>query len=131
MKIFREERHLAINVVHSPRTDEPSTSEFQPRMALSDLKYRKFLLFWNVNLFLYIKNRSLGFHSFLRELFVGPEPVIRYLCKMYRVHNIPVGDQRAYENFASFETNTDLFSLHFLEVSPSFSLYFSSFMLKC
>lgn len=38
MKILREERQLAVNVVHSPRSDEPSTSEFQPRMALSDLK---------------------------------------------------------------------------------------------
>ncbi|XP_046447259.1 structural maintenance of chromosomes protein 5-like isoform X2 [Daphnia pulex] len=81
MKILREDRHLPVNVVHSPRNDnEPLTSEFQPRMAISDLK-------------------DLGFHSFLRELFVGPEPVVRYLCKMYKVHNIPVGDQRAYENF--------------------------------
>lgn len=81
MKILREEKNLAINVVHSPRNDnEPSTSEFQPRMAISDLK-------------------KLGFYSFLRELFVGPEPVVRYLCKMYKVHNIPVGDHTTYENF--------------------------------
>jgi hypothetical protein len=131
MKIVREERHLAINVVHSPRTDEPSTSEFQPRMALSDLKYRKFLLFWNVNLFLYIKNRSLGFHSFLRELFVGPEPVIRYLCKMYRVHNIPVGDQRAYENFGVIRDQYGTLFPTFFGGVTKFSLYFSSFMLKC
>ncbi len=35
----------------------------------------------------------------MRELFVGPEPVVRYLCKMNGVHNIPVGDKTTYENF--------------------------------
>ena len=56
MKILREERHLAINVVHSPRADEPSTSEFQPRMALSDLKLvQKVFVVLECKLFLYIK----------------------------------------------------------------------------
>ena len=56
MKILREERHLAINVVHSPRADEPSTSEFQPRMALSDLKLvQKVFVVLECKLFLHIK----------------------------------------------------------------------------
>ncbi len=42
--------------------------------------------------------REFGFSSYLRELFTGPEPVVSYLCRSYQVHNIPVGDRRAYEN---------------------------------
>jgi hypothetical protein len=51
MKILREDRHLPVNVVHSPRNDnEPLTSEFQPRMAISDLKLVEQILFRNVNI---------------------------------------------------------------------------------
>ena len=43
--------------------------------------------------------REYGFHSYIRELFTAPEPVVRYFCKMNSIHNIPVGDQRVYDNF--------------------------------
>lgn len=39
MRILREEKRLRVNVVHSPTSSEPSTSEFQPRMAISELRY--------------------------------------------------------------------------------------------
>jgi len=37
-------------------------------------------------------SRQYGFHSYLRELFTCPEPILRYLCVMYKVHKIPVGN---------------------------------------
>lgn len=66
-------------------------------------------------------SRNLGFYSFLRELFVGPEPVVRYLCKMYRVHNIPVGDHKTYENFGIIRDKYgSLFSSFFGGINSSF-----------
>ena len=38
MRILRDEKHLGVNVVHSPPAYEPSTSEFQPRVAITELK---------------------------------------------------------------------------------------------
>jgi len=35
--------------------------------------------------------RKYGFVSYVRELFTCPEPVLRYLCKMNNVHQVPVG----------------------------------------
>jgi len=80
LQVLREEKGLAINVAHSPPSHEPLSVEYQPRMAISDL-------------------REYGFHSYVRELFNAPDPVVRYLCKMYNIHNIPVGDRRVYDNF--------------------------------
>ena len=42
--------------------------------------------------------RKYGFVSYLRELFTCPEPVMRYLCKMYNVHQVPVGTRYTKDN---------------------------------
>ena len=42
--------------------------------------------------------RKYGFVSYMRELFTCPEPVMRYLCKMYNVHKVPVGTRYTKDN---------------------------------
>ena len=42
--------------------------------------------------------RKYEFVSYLRELFTCPEPVMRYLCKMYNVHQVPVGTRYTKDN---------------------------------
>ncbi|KAJ4434613.1 hypothetical protein ANN_23175 [Periplaneta americana] len=37
-----------------------------------------------------------GFHSYLREMISAPEPIMKYLCRMYKIYNIPVGDASTY-----------------------------------
>ena len=39
LQVLREEKGLAINVAHSPPSHEPLSVEYQPRMAISDLRY--------------------------------------------------------------------------------------------
>jgi len=34
----------------------------------------------------------------MRELFTCPEPVMRYLCKMYHVYKVPVGTRHTKDN---------------------------------
>uniref|UniRef100_A0A8C5HF97 Structural maintenance of chromosomes protein 5 n=1 Tax=Gouania willdenowi TaxID=441366 RepID=A0A8C5HF97_GOUWI len=38
--------------------------------------------------------RRFGFFSYLREMFDAPEEVMSYLCQQYKVHDVPVGDNR-------------------------------------
>ena len=38
LQVLREEKRLAVNAVHSPPSQEPVTIEYQPRMAISDLR---------------------------------------------------------------------------------------------
>jgi len=33
----------------------------------------------------------------MRELFIAPDAVMAYLCKQYRVHDIPIGSARTKE----------------------------------
>lgn len=42
--------------------------------------------------------RKYGFVSYMRELFTCPEPVMRYLCKMYNIHKVPVGTRYTKDN---------------------------------
>ena len=39
-------------------------------------------------------SRKWGFVSYLRELIDGPDAVMAYLCKQYRIYDIPVGSER-------------------------------------
>lgn len=38
--------------------------------------------------------RKWGFTSYLRELIDAPDAVMAYLCKQYRVYDIPVGSEK-------------------------------------
>ena len=42
--------------------------------------------------------RQYGFFSYLKDLFHCPDPVMAYLCLLYNVHKIPVGDETARRN---------------------------------
>lgn len=63
LQVLREEKRLAINVAHSPPSQEPLSVEYQPRMAISDLRY----FFISLLLYLSSLNFSYGF-LFLRYL---------------------------------------------------------------
>lgn len=71
MEIIRTKQKLKVNVIVAP--PKPASS-FQPSQPISQL-------------------RQYGFHTYLRDLFECPEVVMRYLCKNYHVHEIPVGNE--------------------------------------
>ncbi|XP_069672097.1 structural maintenance of chromosomes protein 5 [Periplaneta americana] len=76
LTVLRDEQHLKINAVHSG-PEHPSTSTYKPYIPIGDL-------------------RQYGFHSYLREMISAPEPIMKYLCRMYKIYNIPVGDASTY-----------------------------------
>ncbi|XP_059171563.1 structural maintenance of chromosomes protein 5-like [Physella acuta] len=42
--------------------------------------------------------RQYGFERYMQSLFTCPDPVMRYLCMMYRVHAIPIGSNAIKDN---------------------------------
>lgn len=34
----------------------------------------------------------MGFHTYLADMITAPEAIMKYLCRMCQIHNIPVGD---------------------------------------
>lgn len=41
--------------------------------------------------------RHYGFHSYLIDLIKAPAPILNALCRLYHIHNIPVGDDRTFD----------------------------------
>ncbi|CAH1798068.1 unnamed protein product [Owenia fusiformis] len=69
-KEVKDNQKLRINAIIAP---DKHPDEFEPPQHINTL-------------------RRYGFHSYLREMFNCPTAVMSYLCEMYKVHAIPVGD---------------------------------------
>lgn len=46
---------------------------------------------------LFFSYRPYGFYAYLGDLFDCPEPIMKVLQQMYKVHEIPVGSKRSYD----------------------------------
>lgn len=53
--------------------------------------------------------RRYGFYAYLKSLFTAPEPIMKYLCKMYRVHQIPVGTEVTNSMYNQVPKNISVF----------------------
>lgn len=88
IRVLRENRWNC-NVFHS---SYGGVEEFVPGIPIEEL-------------------RRYGFYAYLQSLFTAPEPIMKYLCKMYRVHQIPVG--------------TELTNTMYNQVPKSINVFFS------
>ncbi|KAG1669174.1 Structural maintenance of chromosomes protein 5 [Nymphon striatum] len=79
LKYVRDEQNIKVNTVLMPREN---LSSFVPKKPVSC--YEK----W-------------GFHSYVKDLFTAPDPVMAYLCKQYSVHNNVVGNQWTKDNIST------------------------------
>lgn len=75
-----------INAVCSP----PTNVRFSPPAHIDDLRY-------------------LGFYTYLLDTISAPEAILRYLCKQYSLHRIPIGDDTTYKNSAKVPANINFF----------------------
>ncbi|XP_045762372.1 structural maintenance of chromosomes protein 5 [Maniola jurtina] len=60
----------------------------------------------------------LGFQTYLVDTITAPDAILRYLCKQYKIHRIPIGNQHTYDNsdkvpqnITKFFTENHLFSI--------------------
>lgn len=109
---IRDTRNLRINGVVVPME---SLESFKPRRPLSEIK-------------------RYGFRAYIQSLFSAPDGVMRYLCKRYRVHDIPVGDTRTEDCLAEvrqlgirrFYTKDNLYTVKVSQYDPSRTTTMSS-----
>jgi len=85
---------LKVNVVRAPTNNGTLTSpdSYRPRRTIQELGK------W-------------GFVSYLRELIDAPDAVMAYLCKQYRIYDIPVGSEKTRQcvQEVTSSANIDLF----------------------
>lgn len=85
----RTKQNLKINVLHS-ESGGNLTNEFQPNVPIEQLtKY--------------------GLYSYLYSMFTAPDPIMKYLCKTYRVHNIPVGNAKTNQLYEKIPPQISMF----------------------
>ncbi|KAM3872329.1 structural maintenance of chromosomes protein 5-like [Diretmus argenteus] len=75
MTEVRDHLNLKVNSIYAP---EVSCSNRAPSRPIGSLE-------------------RFGFYSYLREMFDAPEEVMSYLCFQYKVHDVPVGNNKTKE----------------------------------
>lgn len=100
MNVFREEMNWRLTNVAA---NEDQTI-YQPRIPLEQI-------------------RQYGFHAYLIDLIEGPPIILNQLCRLYNLHNIPVGNDYTYENSDKVPTDFRLFFTTRHRISVSFSKY--------
>ncbi|XP_055627453.1 structural maintenance of chromosomes protein 5 isoform X2 [Toxorhynchites rutilus septentrionalis] len=79
LRKVRQEMHLeGVNVVYSEPADQLHYASKIPIQSL----------------------QRYGFHGYLIDMVEGPFPILNFLCKLYNIHNVPVG-QHETSKFAS------------------------------
>ncbi|CAO1426736.1 unnamed protein product [Diamesa hyperborea] len=75
IKKLRNEMSLAVNVAF---VEDSNEIEFEPNYDIKELE-------------------QYGFYSYLLDMIEGPIPILNFLCRLYGIHNIAVGDDTTYE----------------------------------
>jgi structural maintenance of chromosomes protein 5 len=73
IKIFRNDHKWKVNVAYTEPTDDVT---FESPRDFNEFP------------------REFGVYAYLLDMIEGPAPVLNYLCKLFRIHNIIVGDHR-------------------------------------
>lgn len=100
---LRDEQKLNVNVVHSGM-ERSSINQYQPSIPIEQLK-------------------PFGMFAYIKSLVTGPEPIMTYLCKTYRIHNIPVGNNLTNQRFESVPPQITNFFSDTFRFSTSYSKY--------
>ncbi|KAK6624544.1 hypothetical protein RUM44_011403 [Polyplax serrata] len=98
---LRNEQKLKINVICS---DECDSTQYISEIPISDL-------------------RCYGFYAYMKDFITGPDDIIRFLCKTYKIHTIPIGDETVKANCAKVPQNIPLFYSDNYVFTVKYSVY--------
>ncbi|KAF5306546.1 hypothetical protein FQA39_LY08868 [Lamprigera yunnana] len=101
--IFRDQQNLKVNIVHSG-IEQPGLNTYQPVMPIEQL-------------------RHFGMFAYVRSLLTAPEPIMKYLCKTYQIHNTPVGNDATNQCFDDVPSKIKTFFSDTFRFSTSYSKY--------
>ncbi|KRT79011.1 hypothetical protein AMK59_7515, partial [Oryctes borbonicus] len=99
---LRDNLNLGINIVYSD--PDETIHMYQPRIPIERLK-------------------QYGFYAYLSSLITAPTPIITYLCKNYRIHNTPVGNDQTNKCFEDIPREISCFFSDRFRFSCSYSRY--------
>ncbi|KAI4468867.1 structural maintenance of chromosomes protein 5 [Holotrichia oblita] len=102
IRSLRDNQKLGVNIVYSDPAEK--VPMFQPRIPIERL-------------------RSYGLYAYLLSLLSGPPPIITYLCKNYRIHNTPVGNEQTNKSFEDVPKEISTFFSNKFKFSCSYSRY--------
>lgn len=97
---FRNDMNLQVNLAYSEDTEHV---QFEPPCDISEYP------------------AHLGLHSFMIDMVDGPVPIINYLCRLFSIHNIVIGDDRTFQHASQVPNECRLFfsSNHRFQVTMS------------
>lgn len=87
MNVMKTEKNLCVNVTMVP---DENIDAFSSPAITGDMK-------------------KLGMQCFLKDLFIAPESVMRFLCKLIRLHRVPVCNDKADSNIEHILKYNSLF----------------------
>ncbi|KAK9499317.1 hypothetical protein O3M35_002370 [Rhynocoris fuscipes] len=90
LKLLRDERHLKVNVLNVPASEQNLAEMFPPPYPIETIK-------------------KYGFHNYLIDLVEGPDAVLKYLCSKLAFHRIPVGTDRVIQHADKIPSKIALF----------------------
>ncbi|KAG5678908.1 hypothetical protein PVAND_008532 [Polypedilum vanderplanki] len=88
MQKLRNEMNLKVNIGFTEETDEIL---YQPEIPIEDF------------------NENLGLYTYLIDVIEGPAPVLNFLCALYNIQNVPIGDERANEYASRLPNHIQVF----------------------
>lgn len=88
IKVFRQNQWNC-NVLHSGN-DGMRVQDFIPAIPIEHL-------------------RRFGFYSYLNSLFTAPDPIMKYLCRTYNLHQVPIGTEATNRVFMDIPKNISVF----------------------
>ncbi|EFA05955.1 structural maintenance of chromosomes protein 5 [Tribolium castaneum] len=103
IRLLRNEKQLTVNVLYAGDPND-HVSRYQPSIPIEQL-------------------RKYGLYAYMHSLFTAPEPIMRYLCKTYRVHDIPIGNKQTNEFFQAVPSQIRVFFSDKVKYSVSYSRY--------
>lgn len=53
--------------------------------------------------------RKFGFQSYLLDMLDGPAPILNYLCKTYRIHDVPLGTEETAKHASNVPSHIRVF----------------------
>lgn len=85
---LRMEMKLQVNIAFAEDTNEV---EYSPSVDIAEYP------------------QKFGLYSYLLDMIEGPAPIINYLCKLYRIHEVAVGDDQTFQNASCLPNNLRVF----------------------
>ncbi|XP_071053524.1 structural maintenance of chromosomes protein 5 [Onthophagus taurus] len=104
IRVLRDQHNFSVNILYSEDRNDQNLNMYQPKIPIEHLK-------------------KYGFFAYLNSLVTGPKAIMKYLCKNYCIHQIPIGNESTNNHFEAIPADIRLFFSDKSRFSISYSKY--------